>query len=384
MRATVLAALRRFLPAFRATGPPLSAAQRRALWAITHCRTPALGGNAFGCESPQCGRVHFAWHSCNHKACPQCGRQATARWIARELAKRVAAPYFLVTFTLPAELRGEFFGPHAQQAYDLFFTGAARALSEKLAAAKGLRAAVNGFTAVLHTWTQRLEFHPHIHCLVPGAGLDARGRFVRVKQADFLVHVPHLRAAFRQQMYQRLKAQNWRVDPAVWTKDWGVQIQAVGTGAAAIKYLGTYVARTAIRDERLVAVDDHSVTFRWKDRARGRTETLTLPGVEFVRRYLRHVLPQGLRAVRYYGFCHPAAKANRLRVQCHSGWVVDLGAPAAATPDLSAQSPPRCPHCGGPTRRRGSLRGFARSRAPPAPPLYPSPPRRSAGTPIPS
>ena len=174
MSATVIGALRRFLPAFLEGAPPLSPDQRRALWAITHCRTPALGGSAFACDHPDCGRVHFAWHSCNHKACPQCGRQATARWVARQLARLVRAPYFLVTFTLPAELRGLFFGPHAHRAYDLFFTAVSRALSEKLATAKGLRATVNGFTAVLHTWTQRLDFHPHIHCLVPGAGLNAR------------------------------------------------------------------------------------------------------------------------------------------------------------------------------------------------------------------
>jgi hypothetical protein len=374
--ATVIGALRRFLPAFLDTAPPLSQDQRRALWALTHCRTPALGGNAFACADPDCGRVHFAWHSCNHKACPQCGRHATARWVARELAKRVRAPYFLVTFTLPAELRGQFFGPHARRAYDLFFTAVARALSEKLATAKGLRAVVNGFTAVLHTWTQRLEFHPHIHCLVPGAGLNGRGQFVRVRKPDYLMFVDHLKAAFRQQLYRLLKAHHWPVDPGVWSKEWNVQIQPVGTGGAAVKYLGTYVARTALRDERLVAVEEHTVTFRWKNRAHDRIETLTLPGLEFVRRYLRHVLPQGLRSVRYYGFCHPAAKANRLRVQCHSGWPVQLGAPTDPVPAAASSAPP-CPFCGEPTHWIGAIGFFSRKRGPPGPPPRPPTPARS-------
>ena len=367
MGASVIEALRRFLPAFLDTAPPLSRDQRRALWAITHCRTPALGGDVFAC--PRCGRVHFAWHSCNHKACPQCGRQATARWVARELTKLVRAPYFLVTFTLPAELRGEFFGPHARQAYDLFFTAVARALSEKLATDKGLRAAIHGFTAVLHTWTQRLEFHPHIHCLVPGAGLNGRGQFVCVKKPDYLVFLDHLKAAFRQHLYRLLKEQDWPVDPVVWTKEWNVQIQPVGTGVAAVKYLGTYVARTAIRDERIVALDEHTVTFRWKNRNHDRLEPLTLPGIEFVRRYLRHVLPQGLRSARYYGFCHPAAKASRLRVQCHSGSPVQLGAPTDAIPAAaSSRSAPPCPHCGTPTRRIASIGFFFRQRGPPGAP----------------
>ncbi len=168
---TVMGALRQFVPEFLRTSPRLSAEQRRALWAISHCRTPALGGRAFGCKP--CEKFRFAWHSCNHKACPQCGRAATQRWVRRELAKLVEAPYFLVTFTLPAQLRSCFFGPFAKEAYDLFFTAVANALSEKLATAKGLRATVSGFTAVLHTWNQQLGLHPHPR-LVPGAGPDAR------------------------------------------------------------------------------------------------------------------------------------------------------------------------------------------------------------------
>ena len=113
---TVLGALRRFLPEFLNSSPTLRADQRRALWAITHCRTPALGGRALACTD--CRQVHFAWHSCNHKACPQCGRAAPARWVQRELQRLVEVPYFLVTFTLPAQLRSCFFGPFAKEAYD--------------------------------------------------------------------------------------------------------------------------------------------------------------------------------------------------------------------------------------------------------------------------
>jgi hypothetical protein len=143
-RLTVVAVLRRFLPRLLKTQQPLSPQQRRALWAITHCRTPALGGQLFDC---QCGRQHFAFHSCNHKACPQCGSAANAKWVQREQRKLVQAPYFLVTFTLPAQLRGCFFGPHAREAYDLFFRAASGALSEKLATDKGLRAAIHGCRA---------------------------------------------------------------------------------------------------------------------------------------------------------------------------------------------------------------------------------------------
>ena len=363
MSATVTEVLRRFLPRFLKTAPPLSHQQRRAIWAITHCRTAAMGGDVFACE--RCGGTHFAFHSCNHKACPQCGRKATSRWIERELAKRINAPYFLVTFTLPSELRGCFFGPLAKEAFDLFFAAVSNALTEKLATAKGLRALVSGFTAALHTWNQQMGFHPHIHCLVPGAGLNARGKAVRVKQADFLVHLPHLQAAFRQHMQRLMEANGWQADPAVWTKDWGVNIKPAGSGANALKYLGAYVARTAITDARILNLSHDSVTFRWKDRSdNNRVRESTLPGTEFVKRYLRHVLPKGLRSVRYYGFSHPAAKANRMRVQFHTGIPVPFGAtPSGATSD--ADSCPRCPRCGGPTRFIRRIKCHWRKRAPP-------------------
>lgn len=362
MAPTVLRALRQFLPDFLKAAPLLSAAQRRALWAITHCRTPALGGRAFACQD--CRKVQFAWHSCNHKACPQCGAAATVHWVQRELAKLVHAPYFLVTFTLPAQLRGCFFGPHAKQAYDLFFAAVSGALSEKLATDKGLRATVNGFTAVLHTWNQQLGFHPHIHCLVPGAGLNDRGRFVRVKKPEFLVYLPHLQSAFRQHLRNLLHSHDWQVDPAVWSTDWGVHIQPAGNGVSALKYLSAYVARTAMSDARLRQVTPHSVSFRWKNRdAGGRHETSSVSGVEFVQRFVRHVLPQGLRSIRYYGFCHPAAKANRLRVQLHSGRALQFG----AHPPVMPPPPPvpQCPCCHQPMRLVSTFLAPYRRRGPP-------------------
>lgn len=364
MPATVLEALCRFLPQFLKTNPRLFPEQRRAIWAITHCRTSALGGYLFECRD--CGRMHFAWHSCNHKACPQCGRAATANWVQRELRKLVNAPYFLVTFTLPSQLRDLFFGSLAKEAYDLFFAAVAGALSEKLATDKSLRAPVHGFTAMLHTWNQQLGFHPHIHCLVPGAGLDARGRLVRVKNPKWLVHLDHLQAAFRQHFYRLLKEHGWQVDPAVWDKDWGVHIQAAGSGVAALKYLALYVARTAITDSRILSVGQDSVTFRWKNRDKAnRIEISTVPGIEFVERYLRHVLPRGLRSIRYYGFAHPAAKASRLRVQFHTGRAVDFG---AISPMEVSLPQARCHHCGGQLRRQLRLIAPYKSRGPPQPP----------------
>ncbi len=369
MAATVIEALRRFLPAHLARSPALSRDQRRAIWAITHCRTPAMGGHFYGCE--KCGTREFAYHSCNHRSCPQCGRPATAEWVERELRNRVGAPYFMVTFTLPAELRALFFGPQAKEIYDLFFAATSGALREKLAARKWLGAQVSGFTAVLHTWNQRLLFHPHLHYLVPGAGLDASGRVVTVKNANFLVPLPVLSRAFRELLLELLEAAGHQFDSAVADKDWGVNIEPFGSGANAIKYLGTYVCRTAIGDSRILSISDHEVSFRWKDRKNDdRIRIETVPGVEFVARYLRHVLPRGMRAIRRFGFCHPAAKKTRERIAFHTGRPL-LAGPAEQSDTPPTSNRPLCPCCQQPMTLRAIIP--AEHLAARAPPPIPTP-----------
>jgi hypothetical protein len=374
--ATVIDALRRFLPAhLRENSHAMSEAQRRAAWAITHCRTAEMGGHLHACDS--CGEREFHFHSCNHRSCPQCGKGATAEWVERQLAKRVGAPYFMVTFTLPAELRRLFFTPAAKDIYQIFFAAASSALSDTLANPRWLGAATNGFTMVLHTWNQRLHFHPHIHSIVPGAGLDAAGRIVTVKNENFLIPQPALRRVFRARFRDALAALAKdptkddhlpAIDPTVWHKDWGVNLQPFGNGENIIKYLGRDVCRTAIGDSRILSITDTHVSFRWKDRSKGDTPQIeTIKGGEFVKRYLRHVLPRGLRAVRYYGYCHPAAKAKRERIAFHTGRPLLIGR-AEVAPQKPAHIVP-CPCCGEAMKKLLSLLPAWRSARAPPPPL---------------
>lgn len=375
MPATVIDALRRFLPAhLREFSHAMNQAQRRAVWAITHCRTAEMGGHLHACGT--CSKREFHFHSCNHRSCPQCGKGATAEWVERELSKRVGAPYFMVTFTVPAELRKWFFTPQAKQVYQVFFNAASSALADTLANPKWLGAQTSGFTMVLHTWNQRLQFHPHIHCIVPGAGIAANGKVVTVKNANFLVPQPALRNIFRarfrdgladleqQQSREALPFTRAEIDSEVWHKDWGVDLKPFGSGENIIKYLGAYVCRTAIGDSRILSVTETHVTFRWKDRAKGNApRTETIEGKEFVRRYLRHVLPCGLRAVRYFGFCHPAAKAKRERIAFHTGQPLLIGAAAIAT-----QKPAHvvtCSCCGKPMQKLLQLLPAWRCARPP-------------------
>lgn len=368
MAAAVIDALRRFLPAhLREHRHAMSEAQRRAAWAITHCRTEEMGGHLYACA---CGKREFHFHSCNHRSCPQCGKDATAQWVERELRKRVGAAYFMVTFTLPEELRALFFTAQAKEIYQLFFKAASSSLTDTLANPRWLGARTSGFTMVLHTWNQRLHFHPHIHCIVPGAGIAADGRVVTVRNENFLVPQPALRSIFRARFrdaYTALAEEHPlpAIDPAVWQKDWGVDLKPFGSGENIIKYLGAYVCRTAIGNSRIISVSDTHVSFRWKDRAHGDAQRVeTLEGPEFIKRYLRHVLPRGLRAVRYFGFCHPASKIKHERIAFHTGRPLHIG-PAKVAPE----KPPHvvaCPCCGEPMKKLLQLLPAWRpSRAPP-------------------
>lgn len=383
----VIEALRRFLPAYLSTQPVLSGVQHRAVWALQNCRTLTMGGHVHQCQTCP-GQREYGFNSCHHKSCPQCGRTATADWVQREQSKLIPAPYFMVTFTLPSELRDLFFSQEAKAAYDAFFQASAATLSQTLAEKKWLGAVISGFTMVLHTWNQKMLFHPHIHCIVPGAGLDAEGNYVVVKQADYLMPADALKEVLKHHFGAQMKALGLSCDPEVWRKKWGVNVQAFGTGENAVKYLGRYIMRSVIGDSRILSITDTHVTFRYIDRSdrnKPLTRKLRLSGEEFVKRHLRHVQPAKLRAVRYYGYHHPAAKKNRQRVQQGSSaapMIIPPSDPAALETENPKPPPakPRnlCPCCQQPMKMiarimpawtRGALWVPVQSRAPPGEPL---------------
>lgn len=347
-KAPVIGVLRTFHNDFIQSNPTLHPAARRALWAIEHCRTAQLGWSRHRCD--QCERSVFTYHSCNHRSCPQCGKAATAQWVQAQFQKQIRAPDFLVTFTLPAPLRPLFQSRYAKAMFALLFEAASAALSQTLANPKWLGATHSGFILVLHTWNQQLHFHPHIHALVPAVGLDSKGRLVSAKWQDYLVSVRALQKAFRGHFHRGLLLQR-KAHPdlplpaaSVWSTQWGVHLQSAGDGRSAIKYLARYVCKTAIGDSRMREIDGDCVSFQWTDRAHGNAcKTLRIPGVEFVRRFLLHVLPQGLRSIRYYGFLHPAGKKRFQVVSFLSGNPLYAPGECKAKPE---KPPPACPCCG--------------------------------------
>jgi len=318
-----------------------SPAQRRALRAIQRCRTPALGGHVYRCAD--CTETSFGYHSCHHRACPRCGGAGTAAWTQKQEARLLPVPHFLVTFTVPQELRGAFaWRPELMHA--LLFRESAATLQE-VAALPRLLGGELGFVGVLHTWGRQLQHHPHVHYIVPGGGLsfDAR-KWIAARQRDWLLPVAKLAAVFRRRLEEAMRAEapalHASMPAGVWRGRWVVHSLPAGTGASVVKYLARYVGRTAISDGRIVRATDESVTFNYTDSATQERKQMTLTAAEFLRRYLQHVPPPGQHRVRYFGWLHPSAKWRRMKVETllQKPIVVRV---AVAEPQWHL----RCPHC---------------------------------------
>ena len=354
---TLAEIFRRHWPAYRARfGNAIPSAHRAAVAALLSCRTAGRGGQLFRCD---CGALHYAYHSCGHRACPQCGHGDAQAWAQRQENKLLPVPCFLVTFTVPAELRAVL-RAHPQELYAALFRESSGALADVALTKLGVEL---GFTGVLHTWTRQLLFHPHVHYLVPGGGLTPDGlRWQRVADAQFLLPTRVLAARFKNRLRQHLEREHpdlLKTIPArAWRQAWVVDVQPVGRGQTALRYLAAYVQKTALSAARLVACDEQSVTFTHQDRATGEPKTLRLAGEEFLRRFLQHVLPTGFQRVRHYGWRSPAARKRWHRLQALLDW---RPAESPHAPAATAGWAPACPRCHKPMRLLGPL-----ARGPPA------------------
>jgi len=323
---TLAEILRRHWPAYLAKfGKDIPSSQRAAVQAMLRCRTPDLGGQLYRCA---CGQTRYVYHSCGHRACPQCGQGDAADWVARQKVKLLPVPYFLVTFTVPQQLR-RLIRSNQKIGLAALFRESAGALQDVARMPKHLGAQL-GFLGMLHTWTRQLEYHPHLHYLVPGGGLSAdQLRWRQVKDAQFLLPQRVLAARWRQRLRQTLERKHpqlFRTIPReVWRVAWVVDVQPVGRGETALNYLGAYLYKTALSTRRLVACQ---------------TKRCRLSGQEFLRRFLQHVLPKGLQRVRTYGWWSAAATRRRERIHA----LLDWKPPVVERPTNTPQ-PILCPCC---------------------------------------
>jgi hypothetical protein len=338
-----------------AHGASMLPSHRRAIEDILNCRTAALGGQVWRCDT--CNTEMFSYHSCGNRSCPKCHTAQTQKWLERRQAEMLPLPYFHITVTVPAELR-EVLRANQRDGYGVLMQAAATAIIELARDPRYVGGTV-AVLAVLHTWTQQLTLHPHAHCLVSGGGISADATVWHPARRKFLLPIKALgklvRGKFRALL--RRKCPDLVIPEAVWRVPWILHVTAWGNGEQAVlDYLARYVFRVALTNARIVGLDDETVTLRYKDRKSGGARTCRLSGEEFMRRFLQHVLPRGFHKVRYFGLWHPTQRDNATRVrqmlQLKAPYKLDPAEdPIAAPPEPfdAGPAPPTepmiCPHC---------------------------------------
>jgi Putative transposase/Transposase zinc-binding domain len=329
----------------------LSREQKQALRALRDCRTAALGGHRYQCD--RCEHRVLLYNSCRNRHCPKCRATARAKWLAERQAELLPVPYFHVVFTLPQQI-GRLAIRNPRRIYNILFQAASETLLTIAADPKHLGASI-GFLAVLHTWGQNLHLHPHLHCVVPGGGLSPDGsRWIACRKSFFLPvrvlsrlfrkkFLRALGAAFRKgelrclepSAFRALCQQAARIEWVVYAKP------PFGGPGRALKYLARYTHRVAISNHRLRSLQNGRVSFDWKDYAhRNRTSTMSLDAVEFIRRFLLHILPSGLLRIRQFGFL-----ANRVRKQKLQRCRHLLAARQLPNSPADIKDPHLCPIC---------------------------------------
>ena len=312
----------------------------RTMQDIVNCRTPSMGGRVYQCQNPDCRNYVYSYHSCGNRNCPKCGQDRTEKWLEKQQKLLLPTHYFLATFTLPAELR-PIARSNQKLIYDLMFKSSAAAL-QKLAIDKRFVGGDIGMMGGLHTWRRDMQYHPHVHYIVPGGGLSPDHRQWISSDPNFMVRVEPLSIIFRAKFRDALKKTPLykNVPQHVWETDWVVHCKPVGDGHRALKYLAPYVYRVAITNNRIQKLENGSVTFRYKNSQTDHWENQTVPAFEFIRRFLQHVLPKGFVKIRYYGLFSPG-KRNLLAVAKYL--LGEMAEPVESIPELRQHG---CPKCG--------------------------------------
>jgi hypothetical protein len=339
---------------------------RKVLLAILRCRTAVLGGHRDRCSD--CGHVAISFNSCGNRHCPRCQGNARLRWLAAREGELLPTRYVHAVFTLPREL-APLTLQNKKVIFNLLFHASAETLLEVARDPRHLGAEI-GFFSVLHTWNQRLQFHPHAHCVLASGGLSPdhtrwisssrrfflpikvlsrvfRGKFVAGLKAAFQAGTLQFHGSLRH-LAEQLAFASWL--RTLFRQDWVVYAKRpFGGPQHALRYLGAYTHRVAISNHRLVRLEDGHVTFRWRDSAHGNKKKLmTLPIDEFLRRFLLHLLPRGFVRIRHFGFLANRRRARLLPI-CFQllGPSTEQASPAVAASSSQPCSTWRCPLCGG-------------------------------------
>lgn len=325
---------------FRRNGPgyrsdhllPLN--QLKAMSAIERCRTASLGGHILQCKD--CGTKQIYYHSCRNRHCPQCQGETKKQWVEKRQEEMLPVAYYHIIFTVPSELNGVI-QQNQKLMYGILFKAAADTLTELSLDRKYLGAKI-GFMSVLHTWGQNLMQHPHLHVLIPGGGISGQGDYwLDISHRRYFMPVHVLSQVFRgkfmhlfmqlhlkgrikyfgEQAYLEKPKQFRQFKQRLFSKGWIVHVRPpFSTASIVIEYLSRYLNRVAISNSRIMSNDSNKVSFRWKDNRDGEEKIMNVTPIEFIRRYLLHVLPDRFVKIRYYGFLSNRNRAINIK-KCH-------------------------------------------------------------------
>jgi hypothetical protein len=349
-------------------GGHLSAVEKRVMGDLVACRTEALGGHVEQCD--RCGHQVIAYNSCRNRHCPKCQSLARAKWLAERQRELLPVEYFHVVFTVPHELTVLAL-QNKKVVYDILFRATAETLRDVAANPNRLGGEI-GFLCILHTWGQNLQHHPHLHCVIPGGAMAKdRSRWIPCRPGFFLPvrvlgrlfrgkFLHHLKEAYRQGLLAfRGRVAHLKEDPAfnaylasLYKMDWVVYSKApFGGPEHVLKYLAGYTHRVAISNRRLVSMENGYVSFTWKDYANGcQRRVMRLRAVEFLRRFLLHVLPKGFVRIRHYGFLANRCRAKKLMLCQQLLGVPESEEIRKTSEDLMSSDALTCPAC-----KRGTL-----------------------------
>lgn len=286
-------------------GNTLLPSQRQALAAFKTCRSTLSARMQVDCED--CLDTSYIPHSCGHRNCPHCQAHESQQWIERQQAKKLPCDYFMITFTLPEQWRSLAW-QNQRRVYDLLIQCAWETVNTFSQNDKTLQG-TTGAVTVLHTHTRRLDYHPHVHLVMPAGAVNARDRRWRCKKGKYLFSHKALAKVFRAKMHEGIKQAGLSI-PSCAPDKWVVDCKQVGSGEKALVYLGRYLYRGVMREKDILVSKDNQVTFRYCNGKTGKIETRTVSGVEFLRLILQHTLPKGFRRARNYGFLHPNSKST--------------------------------------------------------------------------
>jgi hypothetical protein len=319
-------------------GKILLPSHRKALAAIKTCRNAFSKKMLWECETQQCVHREILPHSCGHRHCPYCQNYETDKWLQNQLQKQVPGVYFLAGFTLPFEFR-KMVWKNQRLVYSLMFKNVWATLKTFCINDKTL-GGVPGCVLVLHTHSRELNFHPHIHVIIPAASIDKNKRLWNQKNGKYLFNGKALAKVFRAKMLESLKESGLRL-PQSYPPKWNVQCKRVGNGQKALKYLARYLYRGVISEKNILSFKDGKVTFRYENNKTKKRCIKTVAAVDFIWLIIQHVLPKGFRRARNYGFLHPNSKSLIKIIQLKFGINI-----AVDNIKLKPRKPVICPCCG--------------------------------------